>query len=386
MDGPTLSKVCMRQIGATGTVAICGVQNVKTITLLRDRAGYTGTVWCVEANPVTADKLRAALAPNASRVKLVNAVLCNADSGVIDFHINSVAVSSSIVKRKNTSQTVSMPALSLDSLLRVAGPLDCLIMDIEGAECGIVMGMDKSSAGKIKSLCVELHPNLWPDPSTDVAVHLRSLGYTVSVCGKGARPELSAVRHGKLDEAWQRFHDPKHRCYKALRRRFAWMCERVEGASLIDIGCSNGVGLLVASALTGMKRLCGVDASSTMVEQAKVNLVAAGVAATVTAADAEALPYPDASFDSAFMGELLEHVENDKAALCEALRVLRAGGRIIITVPIGGGVTADHVRTYDKVKLLALCRSVGISVDAADVLPSGGTTPWLCVSGRKEQA
>jgi SAM-dependent methyltransferase len=48
---------------------------------------------------------------------------------------------------------------------------------------------------------------------------------------------------------------------------------------------------------------------------------------------ARALPYPDASFDLVLLTEVIEHVENHKVAICELGRVIKPGGRLIITTP-----------------------------------------------------
>src|SRR4051794_4224528 len=51
--------------------------------------------------------------------------------------------------------------------------------------------------------------------------------------------------------------------------------------------------------------------------------------------DGRALPYEDASFDAAYSVSVLEHIpgDGDSAAIRELLRVVRPGGRVIITVP-----------------------------------------------------
>ncbi len=49
--------------------------------------------------------------------------------------------------------------------------------------------------------------------------------------------------------------------------------------------------------------------------------------------DATKLPFTDASFDLVTMFDLLEHVEDDGAAVREGLRVLRPDGRLLITSP-----------------------------------------------------
>jgi SAM-dependent methyltransferase len=52
-------------------------------------------------------------------------------------------------------------------------------------------------------------------------------------------------------------------------------------------------------------------------------------------ADGRSLPYPDASFDHAYSISVLEHIEDhgDEAALQELARVVRPGGRVVVTLP-----------------------------------------------------
>ena len=45
------------------------------------------------------------------------------------------------------------------------------------------------------------------------------------------------------------------------------------------------------------------------------------------------LPYPDESFDLVVLTEVIEHLENHRAALGEVARVLRPGGHLILTTP-----------------------------------------------------
>ena len=45
------------------------------------------------------------------------------------------------------------------------------------------------------------------------------------------------------------------------------------------------------------------------------------------------LPYPDSSFDLVVMTEVLEHLDNHRAAIGELARVLRPGGHLVITTP-----------------------------------------------------
>ena len=52
------------------------------------------------------------------------------------------------------------------------------------------------------------------------------------------------------------------------------------------------------------------------------------------AADLTALPFCDASFDFAICSHVLEHIDDDRAAMAELFRVLAPGGRAVVMVPI----------------------------------------------------
>jgi SAM-dependent methyltransferase len=50
-------------------------------------------------------------------------------------------------------------------------------------------------------------------------------------------------------------------------------------------------------------------------------------------ADGARLPFKDAVFDTVFAIDVIEHVPDERALIIEALRVLRPGGRLIMTTP-----------------------------------------------------
>lgn len=60
------------------------------------------------------------------------------------------------------------------------------------------------------------------------------------------------------------------------------------------------------------------------------------------ALNATGLPFRDESFSSLICSEVLEHIAEDERALCEMQRVLRPGGRLILTVPVN-----PYLYTFD---------------------------------------
>jgi SAM-dependent methyltransferase len=54
------------------------------------------------------------------------------------------------------------------------------------------------------------------------------------------------------------------------------------------------------------------------------------------------LPYPDGSIDVVAALDVLEHIEDDQAALQEWARVLRPGGFVLLTVPAYQWLWSDH--------------------------------------------
>jgi len=101
------------------------------------------------------------------------------------------------------------------------------------------------------------------------------------------------------------------------------------------------------------------------------------------------LPYPDNTFDAVILSEILEHVDDDVAALTEVRRVLKPGGVAAITVPnadypflwdpinrtleslfrthiqhgMFAGIWANHVRLYWRDDLRNAAMSAGFTVE-----------------------
>jgi len=100
--------------------------------------------------------------------------------------------------------------------------------------------------------------------------------------------------------------------------------------SVLDIGCGNGVFTQWLCHKAGS--VTGADHSRRQIEFGAREFRAV----EFVCAPGEQLPFADATFDVVVMSEVLEHMDDDRAAVDEALRVLRAGGMFVITVPNRG--------------------------------------------------
>jgi ArsR family transcriptional regulator len=98
---------------------------------------------------------------------------------------------------------------------------------------------------------------------------------------------------------------------------------------VLDIG--TGTGRLLELLAPRAAAATGVDASRAMLALARARLAREGLShAGVRLADMYRLPFADGSFDLVLMQMVLHHADDPPAALAEAARVLRTGGRAVV--------------------------------------------------------
>jgi spore maturation protein CgeB/SAM-dependent methyltransferase len=140
------------------------------------------------------------------------------------------------------------------------------------------------------------------------------------------------------------------------RQRIHWICSQAIGQEILDVGCSQGI----VCQILGREgfRCTGVDieAGSLAIAQKALAQEDEIVQRRVTfqVADASQLPFKDESFDTVVLGEILEHLTHPAKVLAEAKRVLRDGGRLVVTVPHGLNISHDHKRSFYPISLLGL--------------------------------
>jgi len=103
------------------------------------------------------------------------------------------------------------------------------------------------------------------------------------------------------------------------------------GLRLLDVGCGTAPLLVGAAAKYG--GVAGADIAFRWLVLARKRLEEAGLEVPIVCACAEALPFPDASFDRVVLDSTLEHLRDQTLGLEEAHRVMRATARLFVATP-----------------------------------------------------
>jgi ubiquinone/menaquinone biosynthesis C-methylase UbiE len=127
-----------------------------------------------------------------------------------------------------------------------------------------------------------------------------------------------------------------HESFDVSRERWPhWLFARLglaEGERVLEIGCGTGnVWRDNAERIPEGVSLTLTDLSPGMLEEARARLDALDSHLEFRQADAQSLPFADSSFDAALSSHMLYHVPDRGKALGELARVLRPGGRLMVT-------------------------------------------------------
>ena len=166
------------------------------------------------------------------------------------------------------------------------------------------------------------------------------------------------------------------RNFRLLRAEVMDLLGDLRGARVLDAGCGTGHFSLPLEAANSV---VGVDISAEMLAFAR------GKGLSPVRAAAEALPFSGGVFDVVLAASVIQLIPDGAAFVCELLRVVKPGGRVIICTINAGNATLGilrvlerkkyrHFRIYPFREIAALVRAAGGAVRSYRFLyyPFGG--------------
>lgn len=167
-----------------------------------------------------------------------------------------------------------------------------------------------------------------------------------------------ATTYAIEDSNWW-FVGTRRMCLDLLDERLA--ATGVASPRIVDVGCGTG---LMLEHLASRGAAIGIDVSPLALDFCRER-----GAPRLVRGDGGRLPLPDASVDALTAVGVVEHLDDDVAALTEWRRVLRPGGSVVLLTSSyewmwsGHDVSNHHVRRYTASELRSLLRATGFSVD-----------------------
>ena len=149
----------------------------------------------------------------------------------------------------------------------------------------------------------------------------------------------------KIDDAYNGLMGEEF--MRKTRERLHWMCSKVAGEKILDVGCSQGTLARLLAPLG--KSVLGVDINKDAISYAE------GKLPELDAASRERLQFvamnfmdfkSEERFDTVVMGEILEHLPDPAAFVKKACSHLVKGGTFVVTVPFGINDDPDHRQTF----------------------------------------
>ncbi|MBP1656193.1 MAG: arsM [Bacteroidetes bacterium] len=146
-----------------------------------------------------------------------------------------------------------------------------------------------------------------------------------------------------------------------------------EGMTVLDLGSGAGIDVFVAAQTVGPTgHVIGVDMTDAMLEKAERNRIKLGIRnAEFRKGEIESLPVDSASIDRIISNCVINLVPDKRRAFAEISRVLKSGGKFIVSDIVTTGTVPDTMRenmrlwadcisgAVDKEEYLAVIREAG---------------------------
>ncbi len=147
--------------------------------------------------------------------------------------------------------------------------------------------------------------------------------YTMASRAKDKTAEPVRVEYDALarsyERRWRRYLDV------SSARTLAALAPR-DQERILDAGCGTGLLLQRIAALAPGARLVGTDLTLAMLHQADRTV------SDFVLGDVRRLPFDDGSLDAVVLASVLQYLPDLNSTVAEAARVLRVGGRLVITL------------------------------------------------------
>jgi SAM-dependent methyltransferase len=142
-------------------------------------------------------------------------------------------------------------------------------------------------------------------------------------------------------EAQLKYYDAIADCF---RDYWARVGQLAAGADTLEYGCAYGDNTLRLAATA--RTATGIDISDVAIEKGRLRARQKGLAnVRLEAMNAEAMEFPDDSFDLVFGSGIIHHLDIDRA-FAEIARVLRPGGRAVFVEPLGLNPVIELYRRF----------------------------------------
>jgi SAM-dependent methyltransferase len=157
-----------------------------------------------------------------------------------------------------------------------------------------------------------------------------------SISHKNMQDIIAIMSHRDFEKAALR-GEPSY-VWRAGQERRLDMIVRAAGERIIGLILENGcgVGMYVKHLSPFGGKVIGLEYDFERAAEARIN------SRHIVNAAGESLPLPSGAFDLILSHEVIEHVQDDRAAIREMIRTLKPGGRVVLFAPNRGYPFETH--------------------------------------------